>query len=91
MVGLALDIFDWTCVGLIPILGDVADVAALLYWVRFAGIVGLAETLELIPLPIFDILPINTLLGLYADSRTTVSDPTGSPNDVTAELPDAGN
>jgi len=70
MVGLALDIFDWTCVGLIPILGDVADVAALLYWVRFAGIVGLAETLELIPLPIFDILPINTLLGLYADSRS---------------------
>lgn len=70
LVGLVLDIFDWTCVGLIPVLGDVVDVAALLYWIRCAGVVGLTEALELIPLPIFDILPINTVLGLYADSRT---------------------
>ena len=68
-VGIALDVFDWICVGLIPVLGDIADVWATFYWVRVAGVVGYFELLELIPIPLFDVLPINTFIGIRADSR----------------------
>ena len=63
-VGAAFDAIDFLGLGLIPILGDVLDVVAALYFYRFVGIVGLAGLVELIPLA--DILPTWTALGIYA-------------------------
>jgi glycine cleavage system H protein len=68
-VGLALDIFDWLLVGMIPGLGDIVDVIAVVVWTVILGPAGLLEALELIPG--MDILPFNTALGMLADSRGT--------------------
>ena len=63
-VGVAFDIIDFLGIGLIPIVGDVIDVAAALYFYKFVGVVGLAGLVELIPF--VDILPTFTAIGIYA-------------------------
>ena len=63
-VGVAFDVIDFLGIGLIPILGDVVDVIGALYFYRFVGVLGLAGLVEIIPL--FDILPTFTALGIYA-------------------------
>ena len=63
-VGAAFDVIDFLGLGLIPIVGDVLDVVAALYFYKFVGIVGLTGLIELIPLA--DILPTWTMLGTYA-------------------------
>ena len=63
-VGVAFDAIDFLGIGLIPIVGDVIDVVAALYFYKFVGLVGLTGLVELIPL--VDILPTWTALGIYA-------------------------
>lgn len=67
VIGLALDIFDWALIGMVPGLGDVVDIVAIAYWTRKLGRVGLVEALEL--LPAADVLPINVALGMMIDGR----------------------
>jgi hypothetical protein len=66
-IGLALDVFDWALIGMIPGVGDVVDIVAVLYWTSKLGPAGLVEALELIPGA--DILPCNVVLGMMADGR----------------------
>ncbi len=66
-VGLALDAFDWALVGMIPVVGDVVDVVATLYWTSKLGAMGLVEVLELIPGA--DVLPCNLVLGMIVDGK----------------------
>ena len=73
VIGLALDMFDWIGIGMIPILGDVVDVVATFYWMSKLGPIGAFEAIELIPFA--DILPTNIMLGMMVDgklSRTQV-------------------
>ena len=63
-IGIALDVFDWLGVGLVPILGDVVDVAGTLYFAKVIGPIGFGGFLEIIPLA--DILPIFSLFGVIA-------------------------
>lgn len=51
--------------GLAPGLGDIVDLAGMLYFLKVLGPVGAASALELIPLA--DVLPTNLALGFYAD------------------------
>jgi hypothetical protein len=67
LIGLALDVFDWLIVGMIPLIGDIVDLAATVLWLKVLGPVGLAAAVELIPAA--DILPTNIALGIYADYR----------------------
>jgi len=64
---LALDVFDWAAVGMVPILGDIIDLIGTAYWFKVLGPIGLATAIELIPGA--DILPTNLALGIYADSK----------------------
>ncbi len=71
VIGFALDVFDWVLIGLIPGVGDVADVIATVYWTRVLGVLGLIEAIELIP--VADVLPFNTALGMVADGRAATA------------------
>ena len=66
-IGLFLDLFDWAVVGLIPFLGDIVDLIAAFYWYRKIGWAGAIAAVEI--LPVFDVLPTNIALGLYADNK----------------------
>ena len=68
LVGFCLDFFDWIGLGMIPILADIIDVAAALFWYKITGALGLVTLVELVPLA--DFLPTNIAIGLYADSHT---------------------
>lgn len=67
LMGIALDAFDWFVVGFIPILGDVVDVAGIAIFYRYVGVTALGGAVELIPLA--DVLPTFTALGLYASIK----------------------
>jgi hypothetical protein len=66
-IGLALDVFDWAGIGMIPGLGDIVDVGAALFWMSKLGPLGLTELLEVVPGA--DILPTNMVLGMVIDGR----------------------
>ena len=65
LIGVMFDLLDFTF-GWIPLLGDMLDVLAMIYWYMQVGLPGILAGVELIPLA--DILPINVALGLYATS-----------------------
>jgi hypothetical protein len=67
LIGFALDLFDWIGIGMIPIIGDVVDAAATIFWYKVVGPIGLTSAIEIIPG--LDILPTNIAIGLYADYR----------------------
>jgi hypothetical protein len=67
IVGLILDIPDWLGFGLIPIVGDLLDIIGTIYFTKVLGPIGIAGAIELIPLA--DVLPTFTCLGLYADMK----------------------
>ena len=67
LVGFCLDFFDWALVGAIPVLGDVIDVAAALFWYKITGALGLVTLVELVPLA--DFLPTNLCIGWYIDNH----------------------
>ena len=66
-IGLALDMFDWLGIGMIPGLGDIVDVAATFFWMSKLGPLGLIEAIECIPG--VDLLPTNVILGVIVDTR----------------------
>jgi len=57
---------DFLIVGLIPGLGEVFDIVPAVYFYRVLGPVGLTGLVELIPIGVVDILPIWTVMGVYA-------------------------
>jgi len=65
LIGVLLDLFDYMVLGFLPIVGDLVDGVAALYWLKVLGPLGLIAAVELIPLA--DVLPTNIVLGLYAD------------------------
>lgn len=67
LIGFAFDVLDWVGLGLIPVLMDVVDVFAALFWYSKLGVVGLASAIELIPL--VDLAPTNIILGFMADQK----------------------
>ena len=68
IIGLMADVFDLLIIGLLPILGDAFDVGMIVLWYTvLKSPVALVGAIELIPLA--DILPIHTALGLYADMK----------------------
>jgi len=52
---------------MIPVLGDLVDVVASLYWFKKLGPIGLAALIELVPM--LDLLPTNLALGYMADQK----------------------
>jgi hypothetical protein len=68
IIGAIFDLVDWIGIGMIPVFGDVLDVAATIFWfVSGVGLVGAASLIEVVPLA--DILPTNIVVGLYADNK----------------------
>ena len=68
MIGLAFDVFDWIGIGFMPILADVVDVAATVFWfTQRAGVVSLGSLIEVIP--VADVLPTNIAIGYYLDNK----------------------
>ena len=67
LIGMALDLFDYFVVGFIPIIGDIIDIFGMVIFYKYIGIVALAGAVELIPLA--DILPTFSALGLYASLK----------------------
>jgi hypothetical protein len=66
-VGFAFDLFDWLIVGLTPILGDLVDILAAVYFYRAVGLIAVSGLIELIPG--VDVLPTWTAIGLYASMK----------------------
>lgn len=66
-VGFLFDLADWLCIGLIPGIGELLDVIAIIVWWRILGPVALIDAIELIPA--VDLLPTNVAFGVYADSN----------------------
>ena len=69
VIGFLLDLFDWMLIGMIPGIGDLADLVAAWFWTRKLGAVGLLSALELVPA--VDVLPLNTVLGIAADNAAS--------------------
>jgi len=67
VVGLLLDSVDWLGFGAIPVIGDIIDLVGVAYFWRVLGPIALAGLIELIP--VADILPTYTALGVYAYMR----------------------
>lgn len=68
LIGLAADLVDWLVIGMIPFLGDAFDVLMIVLWyIILKSPVALLGGIELIPLA--DVLPVHTAIGLYADNR----------------------
>lgn len=67
IIGIALDLFDWVVIGSIPVVGDVVDALATLFWLTRLGFLGLIAGIELIP--VVDVLPTNIALGYLADQK----------------------
>lgn len=67
-IGLFADCIDWIVIGLIPFLGDAFDVLMIAFWFWILrSPVALVGAVELIPL--VDVLPVHTGIGLYADIK----------------------
>jgi hypothetical protein len=67
IIGIFFDILDWFGIGMLPILGDIVDLASTAYWIHRLGPLGIASAAELVPLA--DVLPINIVLGYLADKQ----------------------
>jgi len=67
LIGLLLDIPDWLAIGSIPIIADILDIIGTVYFTKVLGPAGISGVIELIPLA--DLLPTFTALGLYADMK----------------------
>jgi hypothetical protein len=68
-VGIALDIIDYLGIGLLPILGDLIDLAGIVYFwqvekLKYYSLIGAVEFI-----PLADILPTFTFLGILAGTR----------------------
>lgn len=68
LIGFVLDVFDWIGIGMIPVVADIVDIGAAIFWtVKLKNPLGLVAGIELIPL--VDILPTNIAIGYYADQK----------------------
>ena len=67
LVGIVADATDFI-VGWVPILGDAFDIMMIIFWYWILkSPVALVGAVELIPL--VDVLPVHTAIGLYADMK----------------------
>lgn len=68
VIGTAFDLFDWIGIGMIPILADVVDIFATIFWfTQGAGPIAAGSLIEV--LPVADALPTNIAIGLYLDNK----------------------